>query len=70
MNGSCLNISWLAMKFLTLPLDVDDVAIKHYIREYILQLLGGCLFVDKYGGFVHLIFLPFLSYFWVVGRYS
>ena len=44
------------MKFPTLPLDVDDVVIQRYTRAYILLLIGGCLFVDKSSGFIHLMF--------------
>ena len=35
-----------------------------------LQLLGGCLFANKFGNRVHLMFLPFLRDFEEVGRYS
>ena len=60
MNGSPLNMTWLAMKFSTLSLDVGDVAIQRYARAYILQLIRGCLFANKSGFFVHLMFLPLL----------
>ena len=70
MDGSRLTMSWLAMKFTTLPLDADDVVVQRYTRAYILQLIGGCLFVNKSSGFVHLMFLQFLSDFRAVGRYS
>ena len=70
LDGSRLNMTWLVMKSPTLPLDVDDVVIQRYARAYILQLIEGYLFEDKSSCFVHLMFLPLLSDFRVVGGYS
>ena len=41
-----------------------------YYRSYILQLIGGCLFVDKSNSKLHLMFLPFFKDFHTTGTYS
>ena len=41
-----------------------------YTRAYILELLGGSYFADKFGEKVHLMFLPFLEDFDAAGWYS
>ena len=36
LDGSWLNMTWLSMKFPTLPLNANDVAIQRYAKAYIL----------------------------------
>lgn len=70
LKDECLNLTWLATTFAVLPDDADEVTIQRYARAYILQLLGGLLFVDKSQSFVHAMFLPLLEDFTVAGQYS
>ena len=49
---------------------MDEKSIQRYTRAYILQLIGGFLFLGKSSDKVHLMFLPLLEDFEVVGRYS
>ena len=60
----------MSSQFTELSSDVDDITIQRYARAYIMQLIGGFLFVDKSNTLVHLMFLPSLGSFEVVDRYS
>ena len=68
--GMRLNLNWLMDHFSIPPDNADDVTLIRYARAYMLQLLGGCLFSNKSGNRVHLMFLPFLRDFEEAGRYS
>ena len=60
LQGSCLSLAWLTETFHELAPDADDIAIQRYARAYILQLMDGCLFMDKSGSTMHIMFLPLL----------
>ncbi|KAL6339402.1 hypothetical protein AAG906_032934 [Vitis piasezkii] len=70
IDGQRLHLTWLSQSFPTLAPDADEESIQRYTRAYILQLIGGFLFSGKSSDKVHLMFLPFLEDFEVVGRYS
>ncbi|TYK02837.1 serine/threonine-protein phosphatase 7 long form-like protein [Cucumis melo var. makuwa] len=70
IKGSKLNLTWLASQFPGLDDDVEEEIVIRYARAYILQLMGGSLFYDKSGSFVHLMFLPLLGDLHEAGRYS
>ena len=70
LDGSRLNMKWLQDTFGVLPEDANKVTVQWYTRAYILELLGGSYFVDKFGEKVHLMFLPFLEDFDAAERYS
>ena len=70
IKGSRLNLTWLASQFPGLDDDVEEEIVIRYARAYILQLMGGSLFSDKSGSFVHLMFLPLLGDLHEAGRYS
>ena len=52
------------------PVEADEIALVRYVRAYTLQLFGGCLFADKSGSHVHLMFLQLLGDFEEAGTYS
>ncbi|XP_022154173.1 serine/threonine-protein phosphatase 7 long form homolog [Momordica charantia] len=70
IRGSKLSLPWLASQFCNLADDADEETIARYARAYIMQLIGGSLFADKYNNLVHLMFLPLLADFEVAGRFS
>ena len=70
LHGSRLSLVWLTEHFQDLAFDADEAAIQCYARAYILQLMGGCLFMDKSGNNMHLLFLPLLADFEMAGQYS
>ena len=61
IKGSRLGLTWLASQFSRLDDDAKEETMIRYGRAYILQLMGGSLFSDKSGSFVHLMFLPLLG---------
>lgn len=70
LHGSRISPSWLAEQFHELPHDAEEIVIQRYARAYILQLMGGCLFMDTTGKAMHLMFLPLLANFETAGHYS
>ncbi|RVW12237.1 Serine/threonine-protein phosphatase 7 long form-like [Vitis vinifera] len=68
IDGQHLHFTWLDQSFPTLAPDANEESIQCYTRAYILQLIGGFLFSGKSNDKVHLMFLPFLEDFKVVGR--
>lgn len=70
LKGSRLNMMWLSQTYGNLPIDADDVTVQCYARAFILQLLGGSIFVGKSGSMVQLMFLPLLEDFDAAGEYS
>ena len=69
-DGSCLNMKWLQDTFGILPDNANEITVQQYTRAYILELLRGSYFADKYGEKVHLMFLLFLEDFDAAERYS
>ena len=65
-----LRLSWLTGHFPSLAPDADVEFVRCYARAFILQLIGGFLFVDKSNNRVHLMFLPLVEDFGVTGTYS
>jgi hypothetical protein len=63
-------MKWLQDTFGVLPEDANEVTVQRYTRAYILELLRGSYFVDKFGEKLHLMFLPMLEDFDATGRYS
>ena len=45
IDGQHLHLTWLGQRFPTLSLDVDEESIRRYTRAYILQFIGGFLFL-------------------------
>ena len=70
IDGQHLHLIWLGQSFPILSLYVDEESIRRYTRAYILQFIGGFLFLGQSSDKVHIMFLPFLEDFEVVGRYS
>ena len=58
IKRSRLSLTWLATQFPRLDDDAEEEIVIRYERAYILQLMGGSLFSDKLGSFVHLMFPP------------
>ena len=70
-TGGRLSIPWLIQHFHRAPSIGDlDIDVQRYARAYILQIIGGLLFPDRSGRFVHMMFLPLLEDFAVAGKYS
>ncbi|KAL7212056.1 hypothetical protein ACSBR2_014840 [Camellia fascicularis] len=69
LKGSRLNMTWLSQTYGNLPIDANDVTTQRYARAFILQLLGGSIFVGKSGNMLQLMFLPLLEGFDVAGEY-
>ena len=63
-------MSWLTESFPLPPEEAEEISLVRYARAYILQLFGGCLFADKSGSHVHLMFLQLLGDFAEAGTYS
>lgn len=61
---------WLGEQFSKLLPRADDLAIQCYAKEYILYLMGGCLFLDESNNLMHIMFLLLLEDFKYVGHYS
>ena len=70
LKGSRVNMGWLRQQFPVPPPDADELSLIRYTRAYLLQLMGGCLFADKSGNLVSLLFLPLLRDFQQTGTYS
>ncbi|XP_050946586.1 serine/threonine-protein phosphatase 7 long form homolog [Cucumis melo] len=70
IRGQRLSLTWLGAEFHELANDADEETITRYARAYILQLMGGSIFVDKSTRYVHLMFLPFLANLHHTGQYS
>ncbi|KAK9083488.1 hypothetical protein Scep_029959 [Stephania cephalantha] len=68
--GCKLKVEWLERNVPAIDDDNDEESVQRYIRSYILQLIGGCLFADKSNRFVHLMFLPLLEDFQIARQYS
>ncbi|KAK9101360.1 hypothetical protein Scep_024790 [Stephania cephalantha] len=68
--GCKLKVDWLERNVPSIDDDSDEESVRRYVRSYILQLIGGCLFADKSNRFVHLMFLPLLEDFQLAGQYS
>ncbi|KAK9132229.1 hypothetical protein Scep_011757 [Stephania cephalantha] len=68
--GCKLKVDWLERNVPAIDDDSDEESVQRYVRSYILQLIGGCLFADKSNRFVHLMFLPLLEDFQLAGQYS
>ncbi|KAA0053396.1 serine/threonine-protein phosphatase 7 long form-like protein [Cucumis melo var. makuwa] len=58
------------IEFQELPPDADVVNVQRYARVYIMQLIGGFLFVDKSNTLVHCMFLQFIFDFDQAGTYA
>ena len=69
-EGSKIKLTWLSQRFHTLPADATDVEIQYYTRAWLLRCLGGLVFTTNKSNMVHLMFLPLLEDFNVVGQYS
>ena len=62
LDGSRIKLKWLADHFRApLPENASENLVQQYARYYILELLGGSLFMDTSGGRVSLMFLQFLD---------
>ncbi|KAK9996471.1 hypothetical protein SO802_021157 [Lithocarpus litseifolius] len=60
--GARLKTSWLESQFSDpLPADAIDLQVQRYARYYILQLLGGMLFMDKSSEWISVMYLQFLN---------
>ncbi|KAA0065899.1 serine/threonine-protein phosphatase 7 long form-like protein [Cucumis melo var. makuwa] len=70
MKGQWLSLPWLAEQFEELSPDADVVSVQRYARAYIMQLIGGFLFVDKSNTLVHCMFLQFIFDFDQAGTYA
>ncbi|XP_038896629.1 protein MAIN-LIKE 2-like [Benincasa hispida] len=73
LKGGCLSLPWLADQFNNfahLPDHADEEDLQRYAQAYILKLIGGLVFPDKSNSRVHLMYLPLLMDFDVVGTYS
>ena len=70
ISGQRLRLMWLTEHFPSLPPDADVESVRCYARAFILQLIGGFLFVDKSNNRVHLMFLPLLQDLGVTSTYS
>ncbi|KAK9089814.1 hypothetical protein Scep_028896 [Stephania cephalantha] len=68
--GLLSKVDWLERHVPAIDDDSDEESVQRYVRSYILQLIGGCLFADKSNRFVHLMFLPLLEDFQLAGQYS
>ena len=68
--GQRLHLTWLIEHFPSLSLDANVESVRYYVRAFILQLIRGFLFADKSNNRVHLMFLPLLEDFGVIGNYS
>ncbi|KAK9092560.1 hypothetical protein Syun_027471 [Stephania yunnanensis] len=68
--GCKLKVDWLERHIPAIDDDSDEESVQRYVRSYILQLIGGCLFADESNRFVHLMFLTLLKDFQVAGQYS
>ena len=65
-----LHLTWLTEHFPSLAPDADVEFMQCYARAFILQFIGGFLFVNKSNNRVHLMFLPLLEDFEVISTYS
>ncbi|XP_008464216.2 serine/threonine-protein phosphatase 7 long form homolog [Cucumis melo] len=70
MKGQWLSLPWLAEQFEEFSPDADVVSVQRYARAYIMQLIGGFLFVDKSNTLVHCMFLQFIFDFDQAGTYA
>ena len=70
MRGGGLSMSWLSSYFHTIPPGADEIVLQRHARAYILRLIGGMLFPDKSGRYVHLMYLPLLEDLTAAGQYS
>jgi len=70
LKGCRINMGWLRRQFSVPPAGAGELALIRYARAYILQLMGGCLFADKSGNLVSLMFLPLLRDFQETTTYS
>ncbi|KAA0062994.1 serine/threonine-protein phosphatase 7 long form-like protein [Cucumis melo var. makuwa] len=61
IKGSRLNLTWLASQFPGPDDNAEEEIVIRYARAYILQIIGGSLFSNKSGSFVHLMF-----HYWVI----
>ncbi|KAL6324572.1 hypothetical protein AAG906_013384 [Vitis piasezkii] len=68
IDGQRLHFTWLGQSFPILAPDADEESIQRYTRAYILQLIGGFLFLGKSSNKVYLMFLLLLEDFKVAGR--
>ncbi|KAK9147787.1 hypothetical protein Scep_006544 [Stephania cephalantha] len=68
--GNKLKVEWLERNVTIIDDDNDEESVQRYVRSYIPQLIGGCLFADKSNRFVYLMFLPLFEDFQIAGQYS
>ena len=70
-RGGRINLGWMCSHFSgSMPDDADDDLIIRTTRAYMLAVLGGTIFPDKSGYFVHFMFLQMMRDFEVTGHYS
>lgn len=62
MRGNRIKLKWLANEFSddSIPENATPQVLEQYTRAYILKLVGGLLFCDYTGTFVHTMFLPLI----------
>ena len=62
MEGLRVKAQWLEERFSNpLPADVVEVLVQQYAQFYILEMLGGMLFMDKSGERVSIMNLQFFN---------
>ena len=62
MEGPRVKAKWLEDRFSNpLPVDAPKELVQKYARFYILEMLGGTLFMDKSGDWISIMYLQFFD---------
>ncbi|CAN1178697.1 hypothetical protein LINPERPRIM_LOCUS37033 [Linum perenne] len=61
LSAGRVNLTWLRNHFGTIRGDADDVTVEKHCRADIIDFFGICIFADRSGSYVHLLFLPLLE---------
>ena len=62
MEGPRVKAKWLEDRFPNpLPVDAPDALVQQYARFYIVEMLGGRLFMDKGGDRISIMYLQFFD---------
>ncbi|XP_073107009.1 serine/threonine-protein phosphatase 7 long form homolog [Elaeis guineensis] len=70
LSGSSLRFHWLHDTFHHLSDDADNETMQRHARAFILCLISGHLFIDKFGSHVQLLYLPQLRALHICGQMS
>ena len=71
ISEGSISMLWLHQYFHHIPADEDgDAYAEQYMYAYILRPIGGTLFPNRIGRYIHMMFLLLLEYFATAGGYS